>query len=397
MPTSRAYSFVATAIIIYLFGNQTQVGWLYVVSALLLGVVASGWWLSRSSLKGVAGKRKIGNALEHDLYEGDEIDIRLQIEKSGRAASSLVRIEEVCPLVEPNSPQRKTQLFIPSLATDEAVEFGYSIVLDRRGLHTFPPLKMESRAPFGFFQRTSTLDVPSRTLVFPEVRPLKKLELLDRQLSANMARPRAGVGYEVMGVRPYRVGDSPRNIHWRSVARTGVLISKEFADEAQPGLTVIIDMFKHPYPVIDSKHTPFEWSIKAAASIGDYAQRKGYTLYVESDDEVIAAPHGAIGEMTFLQYLARIQPIGKKTLTQIINPQHAQQFIAVMIPYPDISVTTSLIELHRQGFEVLAVIMDGITFPAGGISSGKMAGELRAGGVMVREIVFGDDWAGQIQ
>ncbi|MBI1276736.1 MAG: DUF58 domain-containing protein [Anaerolineaceae bacterium] len=397
MPTSRAYSFAAASIVIYLFGNQTQVGWLYVVSALMLGVVAAGWLLSRGSLKGLGGKRQIGNTLDADLYEGEEVEIMLQIDKIKGAASSLVRIEETCPLAAPDSPQRRAQLFIPALAEGEAVQFEYTVTLDRRGLYTFPSLNAESRAPFGFFRRNGQLNIPTRTLVYPEIRPLKRLELLDRQLTAQVARPRAGVGYEVMGVRPYRPGDSPRHIHWRSVARTGTLISKEFADEAQPGLTLVLDLFKHPYPTTKSKHTPFEWAVKAAASIGDYAQRRGYSLYVISDDEVIPAPQGAVGEMALLQYLARVQPTGKRPLTQIIGGQMTQQFAAVMMPYPDSQSVEALLKLRQQGVEVLAVVMDGASFPAAGESSANVAGALKAAGVMVREVTFGDDWAGQIQ
>ena len=397
MPTSRAYSFIAASIIIYLFGNQTQVGWLYVVSALMLGVVVAGWWLSRGSLKGLTGKRRVGKATDADLYEGDEVGITLQINKAKGAASSLVRIEEVCPLAAPDSPERHAQLFIPALAQGEAVEFDYNVTLDRRGLHTFAPLTAESRAPFGFFKRGGHVDIPTKTLVYPEVRPLKRLELLDRQLTAQVARPRAGVGYEVMGVRPYRTGDSPRNIHWRSVARTGTLISKEYADEAQPGLTLILDLFNHPYPTTDSKHTPFEWAVKAAASIGDYAQRRGYSLYVISDDEVMAAPLGTVSEMALLQYLARVQPTGKRPLNQIIGGETTQQFTAVMLPYPDEQTVKALVTLREQGLEVLAVVMDGASFPSGGIPSASVAGQLMAAGVLVREVAFGNDWAGQIQ
>ncbi len=397
MPTSRAYSFIAASVIIYLFGNQTQVGWLYVVSALLLGVVVAGWWLSRSSLRGITGKRQVAQALEEDLYEGDEVNITLEIEKRKGAASALLRVEEFCPLAAPDSPQRKSQLFIPALAQGEPVAFEYQVTVDRRGVHTFPPLVSESRAPFGFFKRRGTLGIPTRVLVYPEVRPLKRLELLDRQLTAQVARSRAGVGYEVMGVRPYRPGDSPRHIHWRSVARTGALISKEFADEAQPGLTLIIDLFNYPYPITDTKHTPFEWAVKAAASIGDYAQKRGYSLHLLSDDEVLAAPHGAVGEMALLQYLARVQPTGKRTLTEVMGARPLQAFAAVIIPYADVKVVGALTAMHQSGIEVLAVVMDGTSFPTGGTSAAEITSALRSADIMVREVTFGEDWAGQIQ
>ncbi len=396
MPTSRAYSFAAASIIIYLFGNQTQVGWLYVVSALMLGVVVAGWWLSRGSLKGLTGKRRVGKALDTELYEGDEVGISLKINKLKRPISSLIRIEEVCPLAAPDSPKHNAKLFIPALAQGETVEFEYAVTLDRRGLHTFPSLKAESRAPFGFFRRSGQVDIPTRILVYPEVHPLKKLELLDRQLTAQVARSKAGVGYEVMGVRPYRPGDSPRHIHWRSVARTGTLISKEFADEAQPGLTLVIDLFNHPYPITDSKHTPFEWAVKAAASIGDYAQHKGYNLYVISDDEVMAAPQGAISEMALLQYLARVQPIGQRPMTNVIGGQMTQHFLAVLLPYPDTQAVEALVALRQQGIEVLAVVIKGTSFPVVGASSATMVDQLLAADVMVRQISFGNDWAGQL-
>ena len=397
MPTSRAYSFVAAALIIYMFGNQTQVGWLYVVSALMLGVVAAGWWSSRNSLKGLSGTRRVGTSSDADLYEGDKVDIALQFSKNQGGTSALVRVEELCPLAAPDSPQRRMPLFIPAITRDEPVVFGYTVELDRRGLHSFPALTVESRAPFGFFRRSGHIDIPTRTLVYPEVHPLNHLELLDRQLSAQVARPQAGVGYEVMGVRPYRSGDSPRNIHWRSVARTGTLISKEFADEAQPGLTLMIDLFNHPYPLTDSKHTPFEWAVKAAASIGDYAQRRGYHLYVMSDDAVMAAPSGAVGAMPLLQYLARIQPTGNRQIGNVIGGRTTQRFVAVMLPYPDAAAVDALSKLRQQGVDVLAVIMDGTSFPTGGASSSSLAGALLAAGMMVREVRFGDDWAGQLE
>ncbi len=397
MPTSRAYSFVAASIILYLFGNQTQVGWLYVVSALMLGVVLAGWWLSRNSLKGLAGKRRVGKTLNADLYEGDEVGIFLQIEKLKGASSSLVHVEENCPLAAPDSPEYKTRLFIPKLGQGEAVQFEYNVTLDRRGLHIFPVQTTESRAPFGFFRRSGQLKIHTKTLVYPEVRPLKRLELLDRQLTAQVARPQAGVGYEVMGVRPYRAGDPPRHIHWRSVARTGTLISKEFADEAQPGLTLIIDLFQHPYPATKTKHTPFEWAVKAAASIGDYAQHRGYSLYVISDDDVMPAPQGVVSEMALLQYLARVQPTGKRRLAQVVGAQMTQHFAAIILPYPDSEMVDTVVEMRQRGIEVLAVVLDNPSFPAGGASGSSMVRQLLAAGVMVREVTYGDDWAGQIE
>ncbi|MBZ0283926.1 MAG: DUF58 domain-containing protein [Anaerolineae bacterium] len=396
MPTSRAYALATASAIFYLLGNQTQVGWLYMVSALLLGVVLAAYPLNRGALRKITGERRVGTAGEVDLYEGDETSIELTLRKNSGIGTGHIRLAENCPLAAPDSPQRTTRLFIPSLPGKGAVQFTYAVTLYKRGLHTFPSLNLASGAPFGLFTQTRTLDVPTRTLIYPEVRPLERLDLLDKRLAAEVARPRAGVGYEALGVRPYRTGDSPRHIHWRSVARTGQLISKEFADEAQPGLTLALDLFAYPYTKTESKHTSFEWAVKSAASIADYARQKGYGLHLLADDEALAVPMGPVTWEPLLQYLARVQPTGKRTLPQVIGGQVTQMFVAAILAWPDAQAVAPLLELRNRRIEVLAVLIDSSSFPDGGPSADNLAGELTAAGIDVRILRFSDDWASQL-
>lgn len=396
MPTSRAYSFMAASMVIYLFGNQTQVGWLYVVAALLLGIVLAGWWMNRGVLGHLEGNRQIGDGQDREFYETETIDITLTLRKRAGGTTHHLRVREECPLAAPDSPTQSMQLFIPSLSKQQAVQFTYPVTLDRRGVHLFPDNRSDSRAPFGFFRREGKLHIKTSVLVYPEVRPLQRFAFLERTLNAQIARPRAGVGYEVMGVRPYRAGDSPRHIHWRSVARTGVLISKEFADEAQPGLTLVIDLFEHPYPPERSKHTSFEWAVKAAASIGDYAQHKGYRLHLLSDDEATPAPRGVIDRRALLEYLARVQPQGKRPLEQVIGAQAVQAFVVVILPWPEPTLIQPLITLRQQGANVMAVVMAAHSFPKAGSDSSGLCEPLRSADIEVREVVFGDDWVEQL-
>lgn len=392
-PTGRAAVLLIGAVVVYFFANQTQVGWLYVMSAALAGVVLASGWMNRGMLKRIEGDRMLGELDNPDLYEGDEVKITFTLHNTGASGAAQLRLTELCPLAA--SPQRVMPIFVPSLPGRSAARFEYMVTLDRRGVYQFPALPLETRAPFGFFASQRALDVPTGALVYPEVRPLRRLDLLDRQLAPQMARPSAGIGYEVMGVRPYRPGDSPRHIHWRSVARTGQLISKEFADETQPGLTLALDLYQHPYLETESKHTPFEWAVKVAASIGDYALRRGYPLSLAGNDDALPAPPGTIGREALLQYLARVQPVGMRTLAGALA-QPTQAFVAVVLPYPDESILSVLTELRQRGQRVLAVLLDGASFPAGGAEARHLAGELRAAGIEARVIAYGMDWAAQL-
>src|SRR3954453_18724666 len=164
MPTSRSGVVLIGAIVLYFFANQTQVGWLYVMAAVLAGTVLSAWWLSRSTLRTVSGGRTLRENADGDLYEGDEVQIAFTL-KSGKSSSAQVRLTERCPLAEPYSPMSAIKLYVPSLPGKGAVRFDYAVNVYKRGVYEFPALELESSAPFGFVRKRRVIEVSSPVLV----------------------------------------------------------------------------------------------------------------------------------------------------------------------------------------------------------------------------------------
>lgn len=399
IPTSRTVTFLIAAFLLYLFGNQTQVGWMYVMSALLAGTVLAAWWLNRRVLRGVRIERRIEDTPNAELYEGDTVTIGLFFRNAGRILAAQIRVTERCPLAALDSRQRTLELFVPALLPRrDRVGFEYEVEIYRRGLYEFAPLELTSRAPFGFFRRHRRIAVPTRALVYPEVRRLGHLRLLDHRLSLEFVRPRAGVGTEILGVRPFHSGDSPRRIHWRSVARTGRLMSKEFVDETRPGLTVALDVRGYPYPHTESKHTPFEWAVKIAASIGDYTLRRGYPLYLAADDDAWPPPTGPITRLVLLEYLARVQPKGERPLVEVLEeaPPPPSPCVAVILPWPDPDSLSALGGLRHRGLALSVILLDPVSFPTGGPSAAPLADEIHASEPEVSLVRFGEDWREQI-
>jgi uncharacterized protein (DUF58 family) len=265
--------------------------------------------------------------------------------------------------------------------------------MDRRGVHHFAPLPLSSGAPFGLFKRHTKIDSPTSLVIYPETKKLRRLSLLDRQPAATLLNPRSGLGTEVIGVRPYRVGDSPRHIHWRSTARTAHLISKEFADESNPGLTLILDIFTYHSSLItpQSKHTPFEYAVKIAASIGDYALRRNFPLYLLADESALAVPQGMLNRFAFLEYLARIQPTGERSLSEVIQQRHVQTYVAVIMSQPDEAALESLSALSHRA-QLMVVLMNPASFAVGGHTAESFAAQLRSLNIETRVIQFGEEW-----
>ncbi|MFL7794906.1 MAG: DUF58 domain-containing protein [Anaerolineae bacterium] len=400
LPTARAITLLVAALLIYFFGNQTQVGWMFVMSALLAGTVLAAWMLNRHSLRGVEIERQVGESPNAELYEGETVTIWLMFRNTIRFLAAQIRATERCPLAALDSARRRLDLFVPLILPRRGgASFEYEVEIDRRGVYEFPSLELSSRAPFGFFCRHRCIDLPTRVLVYPEVRRLHHFRLLDHRLALEVVRPHAGVGTEILGVRPFRSGDSPRRIHWRSVARTGRLISKEFVDESRPGLTLILDVCKHPYPLTMSKHTPFEWAVKVAVSIGDYTLRRSYPLHLLADDDAWPTPGGSVARLAMLEYLARVQPTGERSLTAVLDRDAplVTPCVVAILAWPDAAALEPLLALRHRGLAVFAVLLDPASFPAGGPSAGSLADEMRASDLEVSLVRFGEDWRGQIE
>ncbi|MGB7339988.1 MAG: DUF58 domain-containing protein [Phototrophicaceae bacterium] len=391
-PTRRFWAFLIIAFVFWFFANQTQIGWLYIVSALLGGILIAAWVLNRGTIKQVTGTRNLNLALDDVRHEADDITITLILNNTGQMPASHLALIETCPLAPPDSEQHDLALFIPMVS--DQIQFDYQTTIHRRGLHHFPAMQLMSRAPFGFFERKGTHAIETSLLVYPELRPLGRLSLLDEQAAAELTNPKAGMGSEVIGVRPYRAGDSPRHIHWRSVARRGQLVSKEFAQETQPGVSIVIDRYCPLSPLPETKHQPFEIAIKCAVSIADYAMKKGYPVHLAAHQDDLATPRGAIISDILMQYTAHLIPTSEPTLADVLSYQPMQQFVAIIMAWVDDTIIETLLGMQHRGYKLLVIIPDPTTFPIDSdVSASGLQSTLAQNNIDYRIIKHGDDWA----
>lgn len=390
--TRRFWAFLCVSLLFWFFANQTQIGWLYVVSAVLGGILLAAWWFNRNAITHITVARNLQVSDETPLHEGHPLTIHLQVSQHGRFPQTHLTIIESCPLVASDSAMQHLSMFIPMLSDE--LFFNYDITIYRRGLYQFAPVQLQSRAPFGFYQRKKEKTVPTTVLVYPELKTLKRFALLDEQPAAELTHIKAGIGSEVIGVRPYRAGDSPRHIHWRSVARRGQLVSKEFAQEIQPGVSLVLDRYLPLSPLPKTKHQPFEMAVKVMVSMAEYAMRRGYPVYLVADEQDMAVPRGALVWDTLMQYSARVSPQPEPHLTDVLNYQALQQFVAVIITWIDETLLEALYGLQHRGYRLFVIIHDVESFPiVSDHSIGTFVGALQQQGIAHCVIKHGDDWA----
>ena len=94
--------------------------------------------------------------------------------------------------------------------------------------------------PLGLFvgrKRSSEVEV---ALALPRFASLAG-RVQTREVESSMASPRAGSGTEIFGVREYHSGDSLRRIHWRSSARHGELVVREYEPPGVQTVAIYVD------------------------------------------------------------------------------------------------------------------------------------------------------------
>jgi uncharacterized protein (DUF58 family) len=110
----------------------------------------------------------------------------------------------------------------------------------RRGPVGARALVVESSDVAGLFRGRRSSPDAEVALVLPRfVSFAGKMQA--RELEASVAAPRAGSGTELFGVREYRPGDSLRRIHWRSTARHGELVVREYEPPGVQTLGIFCD------------------------------------------------------------------------------------------------------------------------------------------------------------
>ena len=110
----------------------------------------------------------------------------------------------------------------------------------RRGPVAARGWRIHTSDPLGFFRGVRPTPDSEIALILPRFASLAGRRE-PRELEASLPVPRAGSGNELFGIREYRPGDSLRRIHWRSSARHGELVVREYEPPGVQSLAICLD------------------------------------------------------------------------------------------------------------------------------------------------------------
>ena len=120
----------------------------------------------------------------------------------------------------------------------------YQLSLAVRGRAMLGPVEVHSRFPLGIVDRGLQFDLPAQILVYPRIGRLthswRRLTETSHT-SSQSTRQSSHAADTFHTMREYHSGDDPRTIHWRTSARRNELMVREFRDQRDTPVVLLLD------------------------------------------------------------------------------------------------------------------------------------------------------------
>lgn len=206
--------------------------------------------------------------------------------------------------------------------------FEWEFEPERRGLLPSEEPRIANGFPFGIYRSERVVELSSQTIVWPRKQHLKgHPEVNGEQFnSLGILSDRVGEDGEVIGIRPFREGDSIRSVHWQKSAATQELVIKERQKLAQRPIELVVDLTPATHRGRGSKNS-YEWAIRIAANICRQLHLKQSQVNVVClglEQDLEARCSNRQGMTPLLDFLAMLPPLD--SLDSKGNPEEAEAF-----------------------------------------------------------------------
>jgi uncharacterized protein (DUF58 family) len=226
------------AVALVAIGLLKSINLITLLGCLMLALAGLNMLLAGRGLRRLHGRRRIAGP----VFARTPAAVTLEVNGPGKRGVPALRLED-------RGTEHSLAWFVPQLVAGQVLRFCEPVTLPARGRYAWGPFLAASGYPFGLVQRRVTLVPGEEVIVLPRLGRLHRGRLRRFLGPAGLAADRAprelhrhlSARAEFHGLRAFRSGDSPHWIHWRTSARCGELMVREFADVPAHDLIVVLD------------------------------------------------------------------------------------------------------------------------------------------------------------
>jgi uncharacterized protein (DUF58 family) len=272
---------------------------------------------------------------------------------------------------------------VPALPAGGSYEDVFTVPAVHRGVIPVGPVRVVRADPLGLVRREREWDERIDLYVHPRTISVPSLSTgFVRDLEGNPTRDLTANDVSFHALREYMPGDERRSIHWKSTAKTGQFMVRQFEETRRSHLMVALSLAEADYSGDDD----FEMAVSVAGSLGVRAIRDARTVSVVASE---STPEFAKRKVFAMRSLAAISPtrllddlsrvdrsataLGLSDLARVAADSIAGISLAFLVCGSAVSPATlrSASRHFPAGVEVIAVVCDPEIVP-----SFRTAGEL---------------------
>jgi len=249
---------------------------------------------------------------------------------------------------------------LPMLAPGESVCLKREFVPPARGTVRFDGICIARADPLGLFRGLVDVVAPASLLVLPKRYRIPELALpgFRRYQHGGVTQATSvGESEEFLGLRDYREGDPLQHIHWKSFARTGKPVVREYQDEFFERHALILDTC-----ALDGE--ALEEAVSIAASLACTIETRDSLLdllFVNGTSYTYTLGRGQQTAESLLEVLAHVRPSPLETfptLHEAVVAHGAAVSSALLLLTGWDDARRGLVEdLQAAGLELLALLI----------------------------------------
>lgn len=377
----RPIGLLLLAIVLFIAAQGTGIALFFHLSYILIGILVVSYTWAWLNLRGLNVQRE---TFTHRTQVGEQARERVTVLNRWPLPKLWVEVLDHSDL-----PQHGAG-FVASLPGGERRRWVVRTPCTIRGKFRLGPVTLVSGDPFGLFRLQRTIPGFDEVLVYPRTIPLPGFSLPSAELPGgqNLKARTHYVTPNVATIREYMPGDSFNRIHWRSTARIGKLMVKEFELDPTAEIYIVLDMLERAQQYLRRAgatqvereqriaESTEEYAVQAAASIARHllAQNRAVGLIAWGQQrEVIPAEREIRQLYKILEALAELRAQGATPLAEVLGAESARFgrncTLVLITPSLDERWVTSVQHLLYRGVRIVAVLIDARSF--GGTRGGE--------------------------
>ncbi len=207
----------------------------------------------------------------------------------------------------------RCEITLPSLGRAHRFTHSFVVPTTHRGMLTVGPVRTIRADPIGLVSRELVWGAHQDVFIHPRTIAIPAMTTgYIRDLEGNPTRDLSSSDVSFHALREYAAGDERRFIHWKSTAKTGTFMVRQFEETRRSHLAIALSLHSADY----ANDVEFEMAVSVTGSLGVRAIRDARDISIVVSDVIADSARRRISAVRNLSTLTRLRLLDDLSLIE---------------------------------------------------------------------------------